>query len=249
MFDPCITHHINQAPGFAARRFFLRPRSFKLPMPRRFDLICFDWDGTLFDSTALIVRAIQQAVADVGGQQPSRETAAYVIGMALAPALAHAAPDVPPEKHPLLAERYRQHYLACQNDISLFDGVRPLLAELKARHHWLAVATGKSRRGLDGALRLAGLQAAFDGSRTADETAGKPSPLMLHELMREFGCDPERTLMIGDTTHDLQMARNAGCCAVAVSYGAHDSPTLAALEPLHIAHSVSGLRRWLSQNA
>ena len=109
-------------------------------MPRRFDLICFDWDGTLFDSTALIVRAIQQAVADVGGQQPSRETAAYVIGMALAPALAHAAPDVPPEKHPLLAERYRQHYLACQNDISLFDGVRPLLAELKARHHWLAVA-------------------------------------------------------------------------------------------------------------
>ena len=72
---------------------------------------------------------------------------------------------------------------------------------------------------------------------------------MLHELMREFGCAPERTLMIGDTTHDLQMARNAGCCAVAVSYGAHDSPALAALEPLHIAHSVSGLRRWLSQNA
>ena len=249
MFDPCITHHINQAPGFAARRFFLCPRAFKLSMPRRFDLICFDWDGTLFDSTALIVRAIQQAVADVGGQQPSRETAAYVIGMALAPALAHAAPDVPPEKHPLLAERYRQHYLACQNDISLFDGVRPLLAELKARHHWLAVATGKSRRGLDGALRLAGLQTAFDGSRTADETAGKPSPLMLHELMREFGCDPGRTLMIGDTTHDLQMARNAGCCAVAVSYGAHGSPDLAALEPLHIAPSVSSLHRWLAEHA
>ena len=217
--------------------------------PRQFDLICFDWDGTLFDFTVLIVRSIQRAVVDAGGRLPSREAAAYVIGLALPSALAQAAPDVPPEKHPLLIERYRHHWMACQDEVVLFDGANELLAELRARHHWLAVATGKSRRGLDGALRLAGLQAAFDGSRTADETAGKPSPLMLHELMREFGCDPGRTLMIGDTTHDLQMARNAGCCAVAVSYGAHDSPALAALEPLHIAHSVSGLRRWLSQNA
>ena len=134
MFDPCITYHTFRRLALRPGAFFVAQRLlFKLLMPRRFDLICFDWDGTLFDSTALIVRAIQQAVADVGGQQPSRETAAYVIGMALAPALAHAAPDVPPEKHPLLAERYRQHYLTCQNDISLFDGVRPLLAELKTQ--------------------------------------------------------------------------------------------------------------------
>ena len=117
--------------------------------PRQFDLICFDWDGTLFDSTAIIVRSIQQAVLDVGGAKPTDEAASYVIGMALMPALAHAAPDVPKEKYPLLGERYRHHYLATEHDISLFDGVLPMLADLKGRHHWLTVATGKSRRGLD----------------------------------------------------------------------------------------------------
>jgi phosphoglycolate phosphatase len=219
------------------------------PRPRRFDLIAFDWDGTLFDSTALIVRCIQQAVVDVGGQCPTEKAAAYVIGMGLMQALAHAAPDVPPEKYPQLGARYRHHYLARQNDISLFEGVLPLLDELKARQHWLAVATGKSRRGLDDVLRSVQLQGMFNGSRTADETAGKPDPLMLHQLMREFGTEPERTLMIGDTTHDLQMALNAGCPAVGVSYGAHEPTEFHALRPLHVAHSVAQLREWLLQNA
>ena len=217
--------------------------------PRQFDLICFDWDGTLFDSTAIIVRSIQQAVLDVGGQKPSDEAASYVIGMALMPALAHAAPDVPKEKYPLLGERYRHHYLATQHDISLFDGVLPMLAGLKGRHHWLTVATGKSRRGLDDVLASRQLHGIFDGSRTADETAGKPDPRMLHELMREFGADPERTLMIGDTTHDLQMARNAGVASVGVSYGAHEPHDFGALGPRYIAHSVAGLNRWLAEHA
>lgn len=217
--------------------------------PRQFDLICFDWDGTLFDSTAIIVRSIQQAVRDVGGQPPSDEAAAYVIGMALMPALAHAAPDVPTDKYPELAGRYRHHYLARQGDISLFGGVRPMLAELKGRHHWLAVATGKSRRGLNDVLRLADLGATFDATRTADETAGKPSPLMLHELMRELGAEPERTLMIGDTTHDLQMALNAGCASVGVSYGAHAPDAFGALAPRFVAHSVPELHQWLRENA
>ena len=214
--------------------------------PRQFDLICFDWDGTLFDSTAIIVRAIQQAVLDVGGAKPTDEAASYVIGMALMPALAHAAPDVPKERYPLLGERYRHHYLATQHDISLFDGVLPMLAELKSRHHWLTVATGKSRRGLDDVLASRQLHGIFDGSRTADETAGKPHPRMLHELMREFGADPERTLMIGDTTHDLQMARNAGCASVGVGYGAHDTQGFDALAPRFVARSVGELRDWLS---
>ena len=205
------------------------------PRPRQFDLIAFDWDGTLFDSTAIITRCIQLAVADVGGQVPTREQASYVIGMALIPALAHAAPDVPREKHALLGERYRHHYFAHQHDISLFEGVLPMLAELKARHHWLTVATGKSRAGLDEALHAVELRRVFDGSRTADETAGKPSPLMLHELMREFGVEPERTLMIGDTTHDLQMAVNAGCASIGVSYGAHEPDAFHALKPLHLS--------------
>ena len=217
--------------------------------PRQFDLICFDWDGTLFDSTAIIVRSIQQAVLDVGGAKPTDEAASYVIGMALMPALAHAAPDVPKEKYPLLGERYRHHYLATQHDISLFDGVLPMLADLKGRHHWLTVATGKSRRGLDDVLASRQLAGVFDGSRTADETAGKPDPRMLHELMREFGADPERTLMIGDTTHDLLMARNAGCASVGVSYGAHEPGDFGALGPQRVAHSVAELHQWLSDNA
>ena len=217
--------------------------------PRQFDLICFDWDGTLFDSTAIIVRSIQQAVLDVGGARPTDQAAAYVIGMALMPALAHAAPDVPKDKYPLLGERYRHHYLATQHDISLFDGVLPMLADLKRRHHWLTVATGKSRRELDDVLASRQLHGIFDGSRTADETAGKPHPRMLHELMREFGAEPERTLMIGDTTHDLQMAVNAGCASVGVSYGAHEPSEFGALRPRFIAHSATELHRWLADNA
>ena len=217
--------------------------------PRQFDLIAFDWDGTLFDSTAIITRCIQRAVVDVGGREPTREAASYVIGMALGPALAHAAPDVPPDQYPALGQRYRHHYLQLQDDISLFEGVLPMLAALKARQHWLTVATGKSRRGLDDALQDVALQGVFDGSRTADETAGKPSPLMLHELMREFGVEPERTLMIGDTTHDLQMALNAGCASVGVSYGAHEPEAFHVLKPLAVVHSVAELDAWLQHNA
>jgi len=217
--------------------------------PRRFDLIAFDWDGTLYDSTKIIVRCIQAAVVDVGGARPSDTAAAYVIGMALMQALAHAAPDVPPEKYTELGNRYRYHYLQHQDDLSLFEGVLPMLDDLKARQHLLTVATGKSRRGLDEALRTVELAGVFDGSRTADETAGKPDPLMLHELMQEFGVEPSRVLMIGDTTHDLQMAVNAGCASVGVSYGAHTPEDFGALNPLHVAHSVADLHQWLARNA
>ncbi|WKL17267.1 HAD-IA family hydrolase [Comamonas testosteroni] len=217
--------------------------------PRRFDLIAFDWDGTVADSTAIISRSIQEAVRDVGGTVPSDEQAAYVIGMALMPALARAAPDVPPEKYPELANRYRFHFFKHQDDICVFDGILPLLAELRERGHWLTVATGKSRMGLNHALQDPQLKGLFDGSRTADETAGKPSPLMLHELMAEFGVEPERTLMIGDTTHDLQMAQNAGCACVGVSYGAHAPDGFSQFNPLFVADSAAQLRAWLLASA
>jgi phosphoglycolate phosphatase len=217
--------------------------------PRRFDLIAFDWDGTLFDSTAIIARCIQAAVRDVGGKEPSFEAASYVIGMGLMQALAHAAPDVPPERYPQLGDRYRHHYFAIQHEISLFDGVLPLLDELKSRGFLLTVATGKSRRGLDEALLSSALAGVFDASRTADQTAGKPDPLMLNELMAEFGVPPERTLMIGDTTHDLQMALNAGCASVGVSYGAHEPSAFDALKPLTVAHSVAELQSWFQVKA
>ena len=215
---------------------------------RNFDLIAFDWDGTLFDSTAIITRCIQEAVRDVGGTVPTDQAASYVIGMALMQALAHAAPDVPPEKYPELGARYRHHYMAHQHDISLFNGVLAMLAELKTRQHVLTVATGKSRKGLDEALHTVELQGLFEGSRTADETAGKPHPRMLHELMREFGVPAERTLMIGDTTHDLQMAVNAGCASVGVSYGAHEPASFDVWKPRFVAHTVRELHDWLVVN-
>lgn len=216
--------------------------------PRRFDLICFDWDGTLFDSTALIVRCIRAAVADVGGTVPDEAQASWVIGLGLAEAMARAAPDLPPERVPDLVARYRHHYFAAQHEVSLFEGVRPLLDELAAREHRLAVATGKGRRGLDAALDGSGLRARFDATRTAEETAGKPHPQMLLELMEELGASPERTLMIGDTTHDLEMARNAGCAGIAVGYGAHPAEEFAPYAPLLVAHSVPELAQWLREH-
>jgi phosphoglycolate phosphatase len=214
-----------------------------------FELIAFDWDGTLFDSTAIIVRCIQEAVRDVGGTVPSEREAAYVIGLGLMQALAHAAPDVPRERYPLLGERYRHHYMAQQGRLSLFEGVLPMLQALRERGHVLTVATGKSRRGLDEALHSVELQGRFHGSRTADETAGKPHPRMLEELMAQFGVAPERTLMVGDTTHDLQMAINAGCASVAVSYGAHEPQGLHALGPRAVVHTVEQLQSWLLLHA
>ncbi len=216
---------------------------------RRFDLIAFDWDGTLFDSTALIQRCIQNAVRDVGGVVPSDRDASYVIGLGLMQALAHAAPDVPIDRYPELGARYRHHYIENKHSISLFEGVSPMLNDLKSRQHWLTVATGKTRSGLDDALQSAELQGLFDGSRTADETASKPNPRMLQELMAEFGVTVDRTLMIGDTTHDLQMALNAGCPSVGVSYGAHEPDAFHALRPRFIAHSVRELHDWLLRHA
>ena len=216
--------------------------------PRQFDLIAFDWDGTLFDSTTLIARCIQAACADVGTAIPTDEAASYVIGLGLVEALQHAAPGLTREQYPALADRYRHHYFAKQHEIVLVPGTLEMLAALKARNHWLSVATGKSRRGLDEALRTADLLRHFDATRTADETASKPNPQMLHELMAELGVAPERTLMIGDTTHDLQMAVNAGVACIGVSYGAHAPEAFDAFAPRFVAHSVPELAEWLSHH-
>jgi phosphoglycolate phosphatase len=218
------------------------------PKTRRFDLIVFDWDGTLFDSTALITRCIQAAAADLGLPVPSDEAASYVIGMGLTEALQHAVPELPAERYPELGQRYRHHYFNRQHELVLFPGTLDMLHALKERNHWLAVATGKSRRGLDEALQTVQLQGLFDATRTADETAGKPHPRMLLELMAVIGASPQRTLMIGDTTHDLQLARNAGTASVGVGFGAHAHEAFAPLGPLHVAHSTADLAGWLLQH-
>jgi phosphoglycolate phosphatase len=217
--------------------------------PRRFDLIAFDWDGTLFDSTRIIVLSIQGAVGDLGYTPPSDEAAAHVIGLNLIQALAHAAPEVPKARWPELADRYRHHYGKHIHDVTLFPGTEIMLQILKSRDHRLAVATGKGKAGLAEALAISGTAKLFDATRTAEETRGKPDPLMLHELMAELGTTPERTLMVGDTTHDLNLAANAGCPAVAVNFGAHPEAQLAACNPLYIAHSTADLQNWLLHHA
>jgi phosphoglycolate phosphatase len=216
---------------------------------KQFDLIVFDWDGTLMDSTATIVRCIQAAAKDLGLPVPDNKATSYVIGLGLQEAMEAVMPGLDAKSYPRMVERYRYHYLSKDKGLTLFDGVREMLSELSQQGYFLAVATGKSRVGLNRALDAADLLSVFDATRCADETFSKPHPAMLQELTRELGQDIRRTVMIGDTTHDLQMAINAGASGVAVHYGAHAGPELQALNPLFAAGSVSELHAWLSENA
>jgi phosphoglycolate phosphatase len=216
---------------------------------KQFDLIVFDWDGTLMDSTATIVQCIQAAARDLGLPVPDKRAASHVIGLGLADAMQAAMPDIDPVYYPRVVERYRHHYLGQDQDLTLFDGVREMLADLSQQGYFLAVATGKSRVGLNRALNATGLLSVFDATRCADETFSKPHPAMLQELTRELGQDMTRTLMIGDTTHDLQMAVNAGAAGVAVEYGAHPLHERAAFNPLYSAGSIPALHAWLLEHA
>ena len=218
-------------------------------MAKRFELLVFDWDGTLMDSAAAIVAAIQAAAGDLGIEPPPDARARHVIGLGLGDALRHAVPDLPEDDYPRMIERYRHHYLSRDHELTLFAGAGELIAELAADGFMLAVATGKSRLGLDRALKVSGLGPCFHDSRCADECHSKPHPQMLEELMDAFAVAPERTLMIGDTTHDLLMAKNAGVAALAVAYGAHPPEALDALEPLARLHAVEELRQWLKTHA
>ena len=218
-------------------------------LTKRFELIVFDWDGTLFDSAAAIVHAIQAASADLGLPVPTDARARHVIGLGLSDALHHAVPELPVEAYPQMVERYRHHYLSSDHELTLFEGTVELIAELHGKGHLLAVATGKSRKGLDRALGFSGLGQYFHATRCADECFSKPHPAMLHELMDELGVAAESCLMIGDTTHDLLMAKNAGVAGLAVSFGAHPVSQLQAEAPLACVHTPAELRAWLEVNA
>jgi phosphoglycolate phosphatase len=216
---------------------------------KQFDLIVFDWDGTLMDSTATIVRSIQSAARDLGLPVPRDEQASHVIGLGLQEAMQAVLPDLDAVMYPKMVERYRYHYLAKDPELVLFAGVRAMLEELSQAGYFLAVATGKSRVGLNRALNAAGLLSMFDATRCADETFSKPHPAMLQELTRELGQDIKRTVMVGDTTHDLLMASNAGAAAIAVEYGAHPISQLRTCAAVYSADSVAKLHHWLSENA
>lgn len=213
----------------------------------KYRLVVFDWDGTLIDSAGTIVQCIQDSARDMGIDVPDRERASHVIGLGLHDSLRHAVPGLAEERYMEFASHYRRHFLARQDSMLLFDGISDLLKALK-RDRVLAIATGKSRRGLDRSLAVDGLGALFAASRCADETHPKPHPAMLLELMEELGVDKAATLMIGDTSHDLDMARAAGVDAVAVTYGAHPEAGLRACGPAGCVASVPELSEWLRKN-
>ncbi|MDN5843433.1 MAG: HAD-IA family hydrolase [Alcaligenaceae bacterium] len=212
---------------------------------KRYDAVVFDWDGTLMDSTHHIVSALQRACTDLNLPVPSAQEAAWVIGMSLEGALYRLVPDLGPEQMQAFVQRYRDHYLHGEAEPPLFEGMADFLAELHSGGVILGVATGKSRRGLDRAIRTLSLQNVFRATRCADEAAGKPDPTMLHQLLQEFSMTPEQILMVGDTTHDIWMARNAGVDSLAVSYGAHPRSELDQAEPTALVSSGVAMRDWV----
>lgn len=217
-------------------------------MSRNYELIVFDWDGTLVDSADAISACIRLAAQDLGHVVPDVARAKYVIGLGLIDALSHVVPGLNPEQYQAFVARYREHFLARDGGLPLFAYTRELLAELRAVGYAMAVATGKSSGGLSRALAQTGLQEFFAATRCADQTEPKPHPAMLLELMSELGAVPARTLMIGDTTHDLEMARAAGVAAVALTHGAHPREDLARHPHLAMVDSTVELARWLQSN-
>ena len=187
-----------------------------------FKLLVFDWDGTLMDSEARIVACIQSAFADLGEMPPPREVAREVIGLGLEEAMTMLWPDGSVLQRRELVDRYRFHFLGgSEGSSSLFPGARELIEDLNQRGLLLAVATGKSRRGLESALASTGLRGHFHATRCADETFSKPHPEMLLQVMDELGAHRSETLMIGDTEFDMEMARAAGTGALGVGWGYH----------------------------
>jgi phosphoglycolate phosphatase len=217
-------------------------------MATRFDLLVFDWDGTLIDSAAHIAAALQAAFRDLALPVPSTDAARHVIGLGLEDAMLHLDPGLDRRRYEEVADRYRLHFLAGDKDIGLFPAVADGIPALNQQGYLMAVATGKSRRGLDRSLSATGLMPYFHASRCADEGFPKPHPEMLHMIMEMLGTMPDRTLMIGDTTHDLQMAQNAGVSAVALTHGAHQSGDLESMNPLGCVASFEQLMQWLKQN-
>lgn len=215
---------------------------------RRYELIVWDWDGTIMDSTPTIVQCIQQACRDLDFPVPEDSIASYVIGLGIHDSLRRVVPTIDPKHFPTLVDRFRYHYLAKDHELDLFQGMRDLLENLRNQGFMLGVATGKPRRGLDRSLIHHQLEHVFHGTRTADESFAKPHPGMLLDLSDHLGVPVRKMLMIGDTTHDLQMAQAAGVDAIAVTYGAHPADALRSANSLACLDNVEVLGNWLMQN-
>ena len=205
-------------------------------------MIVFDWDGTLCDSAHHIVASVQAASREMGLPEPSDEAAANIIGLGLPEGMARLFPEVPEQRRVELAQTYSRHFVANEPTTpDLFPGALETLHRLRDRGLELAVATGKSRRGLDRILAKMDLAGFFEATRCADETRSKPHPLMLHEIMVERDIPADRMVMVGDTEYDLEMAVNAGVASVGVSFGVHSVERLQAHEPIAIVDELPQL--------
>lgn len=215
-------------------------------MKNRFDLIVFDWDGTLIDSIDWIVNCLQKAAFSCKCEVPSEEEAKNVIGLSLKKAMSQLFPEADDHIQQQLVTSYSKCFLSrqfSQND--LFDGVLDMLNHFKDAGYKLAIATGKTRSGLDKALEATGTASLFSLSRCADETASKPNPLMIKEIIQQSRTDNQRTLMIGDSIHDMQMAANADVSSIAVSSGTHSPETLQQYNPLVCLNHITEIRELL----
>lgn len=212
-------------------------------------LIVFDWDGTLMDSEARIVACLRAAIDETGLPHLPDEALRNIIGLGLREALMTLYPEGTDQEHDALVLHYRNHFLDFNDTPSpLFEGADDLIRDLHAQGHFLAVATGKGRNGLDKVLEETALGQYFHYTRCADETHSKPHPQMLLDIMDWLGMDASDALMIGDTEFDLQMAQNAGVKSLGVSYGVHDKARLLACEPLACLDSVAEVSDWLNAN-
>lgn len=215
--------------------------------PSRYRLVIFDWDGTLMDSEHRIVACMQAAASDVGWRELEHEAVRDIIGLGLPEAIAKLCPGMPAAQAESMRQQYSKHFVAAeQTPLSFFEGVEEGILRLRSNSALrLAVATGKSRRGLRRAFEATGAGAWFHASRTADETLSKPHPRMLEELLVETGVPAEEALMIGDSEYDMEMARALGMDRLAVTYGVHAAERLAMSRPVFSAGSFSELIEWL----
>lgn len=205
------------------------------------DLYVFDWDGTVMDTTYLIARALQEASVALGYAMPTMQTARASIGMGWEEIIQMVCPQCPYERYDAFCQAYRDWYIQRETKVQLYEHMPELLRAMHAAGLRLAVATGKSRNGLDRVFALTGVGPLFEATRTADESFAKPNPAMLYELGEETGVAVDRMIMIGDTTHDLLMAQNAGCDAVGMTYGAGTRRQLEALPAVAVVDSVKEL--------
>jgi phosphoglycolate phosphatase len=210
------------------------------------ELVIFDWDGTLMDSVGQIVASLLWA-AEQQGLSLTETAAANIIGLGLPEAMAVLFPDHPHLREPIQAD-YSSHYVANSlNGTRLFAGIEPILDQLQAAGVRLAVATGKSRIGLDRVLDQSQTHAYFEVTRCAGETRSKPDPQMLSEILQVTGLSAAQCIMVGDTTYDLEMAARIGMPSIGVTYGVHDAQTLQPHQPLAMVDSVDDLGRVLQQ--